>query len=121
TDPCIGTAGGAAHPADGGRCHGRRAWVGALSSRRPSCSVTAPGGTLSPHETTRGGAMLKAIAGAHVRMLRAAGRVCRDEGGQGTVEYVGLAMAVGVLLLAVSSFVGGTDHGIGSVITSAIK
>jgi hypothetical protein len=29
-------------------------------------------------------------------------------------------MAVGVLL-AVSSFVGGTDHGIGSVITSAIK
>ncbi len=29
-------------------------------------------------------------------------------------------MAVGVLLLAVSSFVGGTDHGIGSVITSAI-
>src|SRR6185436_14288043 len=55
TDPCIGTAGGAAHPADGGRCHGRRAWIGALSSRRPSCSVTAPGGTLSPHETTRGG------------------------------------------------------------------
>ena len=31
------------------------------------------------------------------------------------------AMAVGVLLPAVSSFVGGTDHGIGSVITSAIK
>ena len=26
-----------------------------------------------------------------------------------------------MLLLAVSSFVGGTDHGIGSVITSAIK
>jgi len=65
--------------------------------------------------------MLNAIAGGHVRMLRAAGRVCRDERGQGTVEYVGLAMAVGVLLLAVSSFVGGTDHGIGSVITSAIK
>jgi hypothetical protein len=34
---------------------------------------------------------------------------------------IALAMAVGVLLLAVSSFVGGTDHGIGSVITSAIK
>jgi len=34
---------------------------------------------------------------------------------------MGLAMAVGVLLLAVSSFVGGADHGIGGVITSAIK
>ena len=45
----------------------------------------------------------------------------REERGQATVEYAGLAMAVGVLLLAVSSFVGGTDHGIGSVITSAIK
>jgi Flp pilus assembly pilin Flp len=66
-------------------------------------------------------AMLKAVAGAHVRALRLAGRMRGDEEGQGTVEYVGLAMAVGVLLLAVSSFVGGTDHGIGSVITSAIK
>ena len=65
--------------------------------------------------------MLKAVAGAHARALRFAGRVRGDEEGQGTVEYVGLAMAVGVLLLAVSSFVGGTDHGIGSVITSAIK
>ena len=35
--------------------------------------------------------MLNAIAGAHVRLLRLAGRVRRDEGGQGTVEYVGLA------------------------------
>ena len=65
--------------------------------------------------------MLNAIAGAHVRLLRLAGRVRRDECGQGTVEYVGLAMAVGVLLLAVSSFVCGTDHVIVSVITSAIK
>jgi hypothetical protein len=30
-------------------------------------------------------------------------------------------MAVGVLLLAVSSFLGGQDHGLGSVITGAIK
>jgi hypothetical protein len=30
-------------------------------------------------------------------------------------------MAVGVLLLAVSSFFGGADHGIGSVVTGAIK
>ena len=59
--------------------------------------------------------MLKAVAGAHARALRLAGRMHGDEEGQGTVEYVGLAMAVGVLLLAVSSFVGGTDHGIGSV------
>jgi Flp pilus assembly pilin Flp len=66
-------------------------------------------------------AMLNAVAGAHVRALRLAARMRGDERGQGTVEYVGLAMAVGVLLLAVSSFVGGTDHGIGSVITSAIK
>ena len=31
-----------------------------------------------------------------------------DEDGQGTVEYVGLAMAIGVLLLAVTSYLGGT-------------
>jgi Flp pilus assembly pilin Flp len=66
-------------------------------------------------------AMLNAVAGAHARALRLTGRMRGDERGQGTVEYVGLAMAVGVLLLAVSSFVGGTDHGIGSVITSAVK
>ena len=44
----------------------------------------------------------------------------RAEGGQGTVEYVGLAMAIGVLLLAVGSVLG-KDHGIGSIITGAIK
>ncbi len=43
------------------------------------------------------------------------------EDGQGTVEYAGLAMAIGVLLLAVSSYLGGKDHGIGSVVTGAIK
>ncbi len=41
--------------------------------------------------------------------------------GQGTVEYVGLAMAIGVLLLGVTSYLGGTDHGVGSIITGAIK
>ena len=30
-------------------------------------------------------------------------------------------MAIGVLLLAVGSYLGGKDHGIGSVVTSAIK
>ena len=35
------------------------------------------------------------------------------EQGQGTVEYAGLAMAIGVLLLAVGSYLGGKDHGIG--------
>jgi hypothetical protein len=30
-------------------------------------------------------------------------------------------MAIGVLLLAVGSFPGGKDHGIGSVVTAAIK
>ena len=44
----------------------------------------------------------------------------RAEDGQGTVEYVGLAMAIGVLLLAVGSVLG-KDHGIGSIITGAIK
>ena len=37
------------------------------------------------------------------------------------VRRVGLAMAVGVLLLAVSSYLGGQDHGIGSIVTGAIK
>jgi len=36
-------------------------------------------------------------------------------------SYVGLAMAIGVLLLAVGSYLGGKDHGIGSVVTAAIK
>jgi Flp pilus assembly pilin Flp len=45
----------------------------------------------------------------------------RGEAGQSTVEYVGLAMAVGVLLLAVGSYLGGKDHGIGSTVTAAIK
>ena len=60
----------------------------------------------------------------HTRLLHAADRVRRSPGsesGQGTVEYVGLAMAVGVLLLAVGSYLGGKDHGIGSIVTSAIK
>lgn len=48
-------------------------------------------------------------------------RALAAEDGQGTVEYAGLAMAIGVLLLAVGSYLGGKDHGIGSVVTSAIK
>ncbi len=48
-------------------------------------------------------------------------RALMAEDGQGTVEYAGLAMAIGVLLLAVGSYLGGKDHGIGSVVTSAIK
>jgi hypothetical protein len=32
-----------------------------------------------------------------------------------------LAMAIGVLLLAVGSYLGGKGHGIGSVVTAAIK
>lgn len=48
-------------------------------------------------------------------------RALAGERGQGTVEYAGLAMAIGVLLLAVGSYLGGKDHGIGSVVTDAIK
>jgi Flp pilus assembly pilin Flp len=65
--------------------------------------------------------MQQRATAVHSRALVLASRIRRDERGQGTVEYVGLAMAVGVLLLAVSSFFGGTDHGIGSVVTGAIK
>jgi hypothetical protein len=54
------------------------------------------------------------------RMLRLADRT-GAESGQGTVEYAGLAMAVGVLLLAVGSYISGKDHGIGSVVTGAIR
>ena len=53
--------------------------------------------------------------------VRRASRDLSAEHGQGTVEYAGLAMAIGVLLLAVGSFLGGKDHGIGSVVTGAIK
>jgi hypothetical protein len=34
---------------------------------------------------------------------------------------MGLAMAVGVLMVAASSFLGGQDHCLGSIITGAIK
>jgi Flp pilus assembly pilin Flp len=57
------------------------------------------------------------IAAAIVTRVRQHGA----ETGQGTVEYAGLAMAIGVLLLAVGSYLGGKDHGIGSVVTDAIK
>jgi len=64
------------------------------------------------------------VAAAHAQLFAALERVKRGAGsedGQGTVEYAGLAMAIGVLLLAVGSYLGGKDHGIGSVVTSAIK
>jgi Flp pilus assembly pilin Flp len=67
------------------------------------------------------GSMIHALAGVRERVLVLAARLGSDQRGQGTVEYVGLAMAVGVLLLAVSSYLGGHDHGLGSVITGAIK
>jgi Flp pilus assembly pilin Flp len=65
--------------------------------------------------------MIHIRAGVRACMLGLAARLRSDQRGQGTVEYVGLAMAVGVLLLAVSSYLGGHDHGIGSIITGAIK
>jgi hypothetical protein len=34
---------------------------------------------------------------------------------------LGLAMSIGVLLLAVGSYLSGKDHGIGSILTNAIK
>jgi Flp pilus assembly pilin Flp len=56
------------------------------------------------------------VAGLHVSANRLRGRFGAEDG-QGTVEYAGLAMAIGVLLIAVGSFLGGKDHGIGSVVT----
>jgi hypothetical protein len=41
--------------------------------------------------------------------------------GQGTVEYLGLALAVGVLLVAVSKAFTGKDHGIGEALSKALK
>jgi Flp pilus assembly pilin Flp len=67
------------------------------------------------------GSMIHALARVRARVLVLVARLGSDQRGQGTVEYVGLAMAVGVLLLAVSSYLGGHDHGLGSVITGAIK
>ena len=59
------------------------------------------------------------------RIHAALASACRDAGrretGQGTVEYVGLAMSIGVLLLAVGSYLSGKDHGIGTLVTNAIK
>jgi hypothetical protein len=65
----------------------------------------------------------KIAAAAHAALLTVCSRIRRADGeeGQGTVEYVGLAMSIGVLLLAVSSFLSGKDHGIGSIITGALK
>ena len=59
------------------------------------------------------------VTGTH--HLAERGRRADAEQGQGTVEYAGLAMAIGVLLLAVGSYLGGKDHGIGAVVTDAIK
>jgi hypothetical protein len=65
-------------------------------------------------------AMIRTVAAVHARALVLRRRL-GDARGQGTVRRVGLAMAVGVLLLAVSSYLGGQDHGIGSIVTGAIK
>jgi hypothetical protein len=76
--------------------------------------TSTQGGSLMFH---RSAAWL--MAGVHQH----ASRIRRADGqsGQGTVEYVGLAMSIGVLPLAVSSFLSGKDHGIGSIITGALK
>ena len=60
-------------------------------------------------------------AGAVAGLTFGINRMRREERGQATVEYAGLAMAVGVLLLAVGSFLGGKDHGIGAIVVEAVK
>jgi hypothetical protein len=65
--------------------------------------------------------MTTRIAATLAARLASLARRAPGQSGQSTVEYVGLAMAVGVLLLAVGSYLGGQDHGIGSIVTGAIK
>lgn len=45
----------------------------------------------------------------------------RQRGGQGTVEYLGLVLAVGALLLAVSVHVKGGGDGIGGEISKSME
>jgi len=45
----------------------------------------------------------------------------RARGGQGTVEYLGLVLAVGALLLAVSVHVKGGGDGIGGQISKSME
>ncbi len=45
----------------------------------------------------------------------------RRRGGQGTVEYLGLVLAVGALLLAVSVHVKGGGDGIGGEISKSME
>ena len=48
-------------------------------------------------------------------------RAREGQRGQGTVEYLGLALAVGVLLVAVSKAFSGKDHGVGEALSKALK
>lgn len=41
--------------------------------------------------------------------------------GQGTVEYLGLALAIGVLLVAVSKAFSGKDHGVGDALAKPFE
>ena len=53
--------------------------------------------------------------------LRAFGHRLADRRGQGTVEYLGLVLAVGALLLAVSVQVKGGGAGIGGQISKSME
>jgi hypothetical protein len=53
-------------------------------------------------------------AGAVAGLTFGLNRMRRDDRGQATVEYAGLAMAVGSVL-------GGKDHGIGAIVVDAVK
>ena len=57
---------------------------------------------------------LRSALGRFVGALRA-------RGGQGTVEYLGLVLAVGALLLAVSVHVKGGGDGIGGQISKSME
>jgi Flp pilus assembly pilin Flp len=79
---------------------------------------------VSRHTTTGGSTMTHSLAawiGSSITFTANRLRGAREQSGQGTVEYAGLAMAIGVLLLALGSYLSGKDHGIGSVVTGAVK
>jgi hypothetical protein len=63
-------------------------------------------------------ALLRAAAG--LRPVRARLRRLARDAGQGTVEYVGIVIAVGALLLALNATIGGDAGKIGDRIRSGV-
>ncbi len=59
--------------------------------------------------------------GAFLESVKGFARRLGDRRGQGTVEYLGLVLAVGALLLAVSVHVKGGGDGVGGQISKSME